>query len=1022
MQHGALIPLGRQLRSVRLSIRSTSAFGRATTRYQNHSVPSNASSRPRCLQYGVRYDANDAAAWSETIPVWPEEAQELREEPVDEGHVEPKSSSSSGAQQARAPTRHDHLTEALKRTPYTHALPARGSAAKRDLSHTNIRRKLIPRTSPTSTIQCPSDSQPSPDPPRRFSLIWLLAKYIRHVNRDPSQTPHPFSQPEEEYITSMGYSLEDISVWAGIVTAGPSSQAATRLLHRVTSSDHLSPPFNLLLYFLRRPYLSASALRQLIIAAQHIVEQRISDDQAPRLPENAVMILFVRLVRHAREVWPSVLGDIAALLTRALQATKINHKTPPLHQRSRLVYIYNAAMHLLSIPTGAQPFKDAAMQEAAIVRVLRSMFEYQPPLLIDRQGYRAVVRVQIAQSKTSSEQEWAELKALSWPPWKQERTAMDADITAENHGRSRASHTLQRMREAGYTPDTWAKVAQLYSGWDIDGTPTVQTRAIMGSSVAQYRTEHPIWAARIATTRTAQEAWAAYLAYEDTGLGPDAQVMFAIVRKLSEEDKRSRPPDPSLTTKRDTSRRARLLPGDRREVAPLPPSVHLYTYTRTPVPSVDNFFQQLIDRGVDVDPYTLVLAIENAVSLQQGVWYLRAGSRGEDNQRALLLEDPMPQLSAVPPPLFSAFIGLLCRFPNVNLSKVIANQSEISSLSSVQPKLLQGHELNPLHPLVHAVELLGRFRPTSPVPWTNILNAMSNTVTLTSMRFFFRNHQCRPAGEDPAGMFTRAKVSMVALSFVNHIVSVMRRNHVDINEIQLLHICQAVENMAVACWRLTKYKVKSALEQNPHLGSFKLDTTRDAYQAIEHASDTSKYIKDLLTELIGSVDQHVALATVTASSEDFALPQLLHCPSPVLLHAHIRALGWLGDYDGLLDLTRWMVAHQHKLGEQRKRDRNAEDLMSLSIQALRVFLERRWLPAQSSGDVPMSAEPASDAGRQDGGDALARLETPAPGEIVEEVERLVNSVDDWPSWPDEEDMANYCRRERFRELQKMYMA
>ncbi|KAF2764838.1 hypothetical protein EJ03DRAFT_320452 [Teratosphaeria nubilosa] len=992
MQHGALTPLGRQSRSVLLSIRSK------RPPYQSHSVPSSASSRLRCLRLGVRYYEGVAAALAETLPVWPEEAQALSDEPANEEHV--KASSSSGAP-ARTRTRHDHITEALKCTPHRHALPATGSATKLDLSHVNLRQRLIPGTSSTTIIEGPKDPQSSPDTRSNLSLLSLLAKYIRHVDGAPSQTPPLFSQPEEDYITSKGYSLEDIRVWAGFITAGPSYQAATRLLDRITSSHHRSPPLHLLLYFLRRPYLSASALRQLITAAHHLVEQHTSVDQARPLPENAVMILFVRLVRHAREVWPPVLDDIAALLIRALQAVQINHQKPSHDQRSRLIYIYNTAMHLLSLPTAAQPFKDAAIQEAAIVRVLRSMSEYQPPLLIDRQGYRAVVRVQIAQSKTSSEQEWAELQALSWPPWKQERTAVDADITAEDHGRSKASHTLQRMREAGYTPDTWAAVAQLYSGWDTDGTPTVQSRALMGSSMVPYRTEHSIWAARIATTRTGQEAWAAYLAYEDTGLGPDAQVNFAIVRKLSEEDKRGRPQDPSLTTKRDTSRRARLFPGDQREVAPLPPSVHLYTYTRTSVPSVDTLFRQLIDRGVYIDPYTLALAIENAASLQHGIWYLRVGSRGEDIKRALLLGDPMPQPSAMPSPLFSAFIRLLCRYPNVNLSKVMADQSELSKLSSIQPMLLQGHELNPLHPLVHAIELLSLFRPTSPVPWVNILRAMSST----------------PAGEDPAGMFTRAKCSMVALSFVNHILSLMRETHVDINEVQLLHICQAVENMAVACWRLTKYKVKSALEQEPHLGSFKLDTIRDAYQAIEHASDTSKYVKNLLTELVGGVDRHAALATDTASSQNFALPRLLYCPSPVLLHAHIRALGWLGDYNGLLDLTRSMVAHQHKLGEQRKRDRNAEDLMSLSIQALRVFLERRWLPVKSSGD---SAEQASDAARQN--DVLTRLETPAPVEIVEEVERLVNSVDDWPSWPDEEEMAKYCRNERFRELEKMYMA
>ena len=85
---------------------------------------------------------------------------------------------------------------------------------------------------------------------------------------------------------------------------------------------------------------------------------------------------------------------------------------------SSVTYELNKIMGLVSYATAVQPFKDNPYQEAALVPILRYMAEHDPSLHIDRQGYRAVVRIQLAQKKTSNEQQWAELKALSWPPWK----------------------------------------------------------------------------------------------------------------------------------------------------------------------------------------------------------------------------------------------------------------------------------------------------------------------------------------------------------------------------------------------------------------------------------------------------------------------------------------------------------------------------------------------------------------------------------------------------------------------------
>src|SRR6202041_1208945 len=118
-------------------------------------------------------------------------------------------------------------------------------------------------------------------------------------------------------------------------------------------------------------------------------------------------------------------------------------------QASRKNFICNRFLALLSKPTSLCPKLSIPFQEKAQFDVLRSMANNVPPLIITQEGYRAVARVQLARKKTAQEQEWARLKARSWPPWKENRTAMDEEKGVE-FGFSRASRIMSQMHQAGY--------------------------------------------------------------------------------------------------------------------------------------------------------------------------------------------------------------------------------------------------------------------------------------------------------------------------------------------------------------------------------------------------------------------------------------------------------------------------------------------------------------------------------------------------------------------------------------------
>ena len=192
------------------------------------------------------------------------------------------------------------------------------------------------------------------------------------------------------------------------------------------------------------------------------------------ISEHTIVVMVIRFLRHARNVLPEACVSITAMLTKHVNGQRsgsptASRKPPPI---ARLTFLYNSMLSLLALPSSVSPFLSTSAQQRAQYNILRTMNEFDPPLAIDREGYRAVIRVQIANKKTSQERDWAYLKARSWPPWKEDKDGNDVEKGPE-YGMSQASQVMKQLEEAGYAVHPWELSADILAGWDTDRSPYV---------------------------------------------------------------------------------------------------------------------------------------------------------------------------------------------------------------------------------------------------------------------------------------------------------------------------------------------------------------------------------------------------------------------------------------------------------------------------------------------------------------------------------------------------------------------
>lgn len=949
-----------------------------------------------------------------------------------------------------------HLVNALRLTNNHHALPPTWDKPGLVHGHAGNVNERARRMS--------SEKRPSISMERgEISLQSILAKHIMTADNEDfddfaslpmddlafSSSPAQltFSNEDRQYLECRGYTETDLPRWARLLLSKEVLVAwhtffGSHEKAKYTPQERL--PLFLFLFLLRREHIDAATLKMFLKYAWEILESSavsIGSDKGSRtattenqdfledrahglivgareqegreLDDYTIFIMFVRLLRHARKVCPGAIVNITSIMTTYLG----NYVSPndlvseqPWARTSRLTLLYNRALSLLAFPTSIRPFACSIFQEQAQFNLLRAMTKHKPPLDVTQEGYRAVARLQLARGKTDRERDWTSLQAKSWPPWKQDRTRLDEDKDME-YGLSRAGHSIRRMMEAGYGDGAWEDVGRLFTGWDTDQSPTVQTRYFL-------KPHEPIperlWAARITATRTVREAWACFESFKNSGESPGQLVYVEMIRKLllasraareevqaedmkaADEIGNDKDIDNDMTLQGEdvndegytTWMPPTVLPGDTLQPFADPISPSELTYTRTEPPSANSLFQQMLDDGIEPSGRTRSILARWANSVVQAVKFLEAGSPNSKREVEILLsskEEDMASLQSVPDDRFAAFISVLCHFPTCPEHFGESRHHEYRRWFRL---LLPRWRLRWDSLVLHAYCLVMIRKPTHRKPWYNVLRALSHP----GVRVVYVSPVVA-AGEN----------SFAALKLIRQMHGMLQSTGLGLDSEGFKHICGGVENAAVSClvmqsrmseehWRMCdKESGKLAKIANALESPQKPWSKRTFSEADQVWAQSPQFLRLLFQSTVSGNrrndrDKDIS---VLPRPDIPPIPRLLSVPNPAELHAFVRALGILGDHEGIWSVVQWMVEHKEELWMQVQEELGGKTRWRRLLSAIRVFLEYSHLERRVR-EFRISSEM-----------------NPAPPELRLLVRAKIEEVSDWGGWPTANEVRKY---------------
>lgn len=919
---------------------------------------------------------------------------------------------------------------------------------------------------------------------RKKSLISFLSLYITYL--DPIE-----EAPEEDFyawasdqtlrqgvleafddvnlawLRTRGYDISDLAAWRWILSARLSEVAVARLTVLADSQKYGFQagriPVFLIVFLLRRRHFNDRALCMMLtliwnrLLEQDAFEQNVQSDETAEMSSTevctqfdkhlfinrgSIMIMIVRLLRRAREVWPAALPSISRIATRYLGRASTGKNLQPDYEHRRWAFLFNSVLRLLALPSSRHPFRSIIFHERAQFNIVRKMAEFEPALNINRKGYQAVVQVQLARRKTSPEREWARLKAKSWPPWKESKMGIDSDIGIER-GVSRALEAITRSQEAGYAEQDWDSIAKIYAGWDTDNSPTIQTR-VLGSRVdSSWRSldfsdkvngDAKVWSARITATRTVSEAWACFLAYRDkqnqTEGGYSQWPYFAMFEKIIFEEKKGHRSQMNTINQQSEILKGDeydLLPGDGKETWSNP-DPQKTVYTRIPVPRPDEFLKSMTEDRVVPGGRFLEFLVQEATSIHEGAKHLAASNLSLATRISFFNGITFAEMCGMSLNIFSAYINCLCRYCSG------PSDSDIHARRST---------------IFHAFQLMNKRQPCYWPPWNSLMTALRSEGAVVDYRLYSRNTLVQDA---------------LAWSVMLDWLDKMRNVGLDVQFDCFQSLCIGLEKSTIASRKLVRIldrgafvddgglepstpagqKLQQVLEQNSSLGvekstlaGWKLlrdlhfldfrppgaphhsnapkllrirprNLARIRHNAEYVVSNGPEILKACFEELVGvTTDLSPAAAPEVKGEEggksDFysltLMPKLLAVPHPTRLHAFIRVLGLHQDYEGILKVVQWMNRYADEIYHQMGQDMNGETAMRRVMTAVRVFFEGGW---------PLDDDPVND-GFSGQAEEVAKA---APTEIFDKVFEIIDRQEFWGGWASDEEVEFYIANSR----------
>ncbi|KAF2738262.1 hypothetical protein EJ04DRAFT_550014 [Polyplosphaeria fusca] len=717
----------------------------------------------------------------------------------------------------------------------------------------------------------------------QITLYTILARYLEEIALRPTSTAEvEFTAAECMLLKIKGYSPTQAKQWASTLVNRFSIQAV-QILRRGPEN----PPFFLVLLYLHRRTITTFSLG---LVMRHIEKRLLTEE----IEWNAFKILVTRLLRHARTSWPESIPWIASLFTT--QAAKVFDKAfdskygLPTAKVSEWTRFCNQFLHLLSFPSSIRAFISIPHQETAQFTVLRFMATRDPPLIVTRRGFRAVVRNQLGHAKTPQEQEWARLKGAGWPPWKESHTALDEEKGFE-FGMSRAMHIIQRMSEAGYATAKWEEIMGIYAGWDTDHSPTIQTRTLLPHLSPRYKNqsqmEQYLWAGRVQATRTRREAWACFLAYESAGVQAAAVVYGAMFEKLAYPEMDATEGDPAFKSlaPRDTA----PLPGDTKRPWPDSKSPFKLVHIGEPVPSLEQFYHRMRSRGLTPRHRLLAFLLQYTQNFEVAKDIFQSGADSHAGLRDIIrgFTDSL-EARKLPNYLLTAVIQFLCRF-GYYMHEPAERPSNLPPKDHAQKLFSDRHYM-----LEYAYTLLVQLCPSNRDAWTRYMRKLIQ-----------RNWKSEH-------MSKSQHARLVQYRILFGVVDIIHNTQQTINDGQL--------RVLATCVTIT---VGAAVKNQLH------DTDKASVLAT-----SSPRLRALFHELVHA---HVDPDPDSSTHDSTPLPP--HIPDPQALHVYVRALGMLRDYEGLYSFISWACTNHAEITKRVLQEHNGPITWRKTLIALRASFD-----------------------------------------------------------------------------------
>ena len=826
---------------------------------------------------------------------------------------------------------------------------------KRSLSFSDPVTRKYPSRSIVSPIQ------------RNLSPKDLVIRYLREVlplidsaplslERDESDELDASSQKKlldvfgginGKWLKARGWDETHVMTWAWLLLGESAERSAFRLHHTICreSQDALAtkvPQFVILL-LAKRTSMTARGLQSLLGSVHTYMDSlqyrtpkllahgRVRSSFIPHPKDDQIgmyefmfMMLVVRLVRTARAVLPAALIEIAGMFCQYMNGRNFhqNPKCTPeghlLYRRAETTYLYNTVLKLIAVPIGLRPVEAAMYQRQAQRILLERMNRFEPPLVIDRKGIRAITATQLLKPKTEEEQKWAELKSSSWPPWKEDKLGIDADIGPE-YGISQAKETLHYSKAAGYASGQWEDTASILSGWDVDNSPTIQTRVYQPDVTRAFaeddsdKTLSILTVARMNATRTLNEAWAAFLLWKDQRLSKvgSTRVYHAMLRKLHQASQsQARPHDIWAGNGEDVA----TLPGDELEIHPEPHEQKAIYVQRLP-PSFLDFLREMVEDGVKFNDDMLCLLMQNAKTSDE---LKLAFATAQLSLRDTLADIGVPELAnqgrgtvVTSTSTSSRVLQILLQ----SLARIGSSWSEDPRRNSSEQNSNATFNINFLQASIKgALDNHIRDRRTWEIIIYSLAEAQSRICLDSKVRLW-----------SSAYVFSDKLIGIINWKTAAEIVQRMNHRDVPMDLWIFRSLCMCFRTALIHSARIIS--IHGGMQYIPM-----------SYRASvgDVLNNGPKFLTQVFRSLVLPV-QNLASPTRYMGSHT-----LLEIPTGRQLYPFIRVLGLARDYSGLRDLVNFMHKHKSALCSAAEEFSWGKPLLRKCLVAIRVYTERSW--------------------------------------------------------------------------------